>query len=173
MIEPIRDEDHSLQLSDLDQILAICDQFEADWKAGRPHCIKDDLGRVPELLRDRLFSELQALESELNADGESGDTPVSEARNSRPSPAPGDPPSSTTWKYRGEEGAGVSDEEATLSYLVVRQSGQVEPLLAPEHHRVLEATFRPGVLIQDRYEIEQEVGKSPGKNKVVNIVFVG
>ena len=178
MIKPIRNEDASLPLADLDQILAICEQFEADWKAGRPHYINDDLGKVPELLQDRLLGELQALELELKQtgnrrigpgfnggvervypDGEFDGTSVRAARNFMPAVAPGDPPSSTTWKYRSEEGARVSDEEASLSYLVVRQSGQVEPLLALKHHRLLEATFRPGVLIQDRYLIEREVGK--------------
>jgi tetratricopeptide (TPR) repeat protein len=178
MIEPIRNEDSSLQLTDLDRILAICDQFEADWKAGRPHRIEDDLVKVPELLRDRLFGELQALEVELKqtgnqritpgcnagvervyADGESVKTPVWEAGHLMPGLAPEVPPSSTTWKHRGAEGSGVSDQEVTLSYVVVRQSGGIEPLLAPEHHRLLEKTFRPGVLIQDRYRIEREVGK--------------
>src|SRR5271154_4504798 len=121
MIEPIRNEDTSLQLTDLDRILAICDQFEADWKAGRPHFIEDDLGKVPEVLRDRLFGELQALELELkqtgnqrirpgcnvgvervDADGESDDTPVWEAGHPIPGLAPGVPPFSNL-ERRGPE----------------------------------------------------------------------
>jgi serine/threonine protein kinase/tetratricopeptide (TPR) repeat protein len=54
---------------------------------------------------------------------------------------------------------GEADEEATLSYSVLKEDGQIEPLLAPEHHHVLEATFRPRVLVQDRYRIEQELGR--------------
>jgi hypothetical protein len=42
---------------------------------------------------------------------------------------------------------------------VVRQNGQIEPLLSLEDRHLLEAIFRPGVLIQGRYRIERVLGQ--------------
>jgi hypothetical protein len=178
MTRPIRSDDASLPLADLEPIIKICDQFEADWKAGRPHRIEDDLGKVPEVLRARLFGELRALDLELRKnhglpsglgcnggvervgpDGECDETRAWEARHPGPGPAPGGSPSATASMCRRAGGTEESDEEATLSYSVVKQNGQLGPLLAHEQHRLLVAAFRPGVLIQDRYRIERELGK--------------
>jgi serine/threonine-protein kinase len=38
-------------------------------------------------------------------------------------------------------------------------SGRIEPLLAREHHDRLAETFRPGVVLQDRFRIERELGR--------------
>ncbi len=179
MTEPIRSADASLPLTDLDRIISICDQFEADWKAGRPHCIEDDLGKVPEVLRDRLHGELGALERELRrthgqwsgsgrdsgiepgpADRGCGETSVWEARHpTGPSSAPGLSSLSSSSVHCGAEGAAGPGQDATLSYSVVRKGGQIEPFLAPERQQLLEAAFRPGVLLQGRYQIERELGQ--------------
>src|SRR5512135_2874180 len=59
--------DGSLAVADLDQLIAICDRFEADWKLGRPRSIEEELREAPERLRDRLLCDLLALELEARA----------------------------------------------------------------------------------------------------------
>lgn len=57
--------DDSLAPDDLARVIATCDRFEADWKAGRPRRIEDALAAAAEPIRSRLFRELLALEFEL------------------------------------------------------------------------------------------------------------
>jgi serine/threonine protein kinase len=180
MTELNRDEEDSLPLADLDRILAICEHFESDWKAGRCHCLEDDLGKVPEKLRRRLSAELQALELELRqsqgqrprtgcnsgvaierecAQRDSEKTPDWEPRDLLPIQALVDPRLSTRSGHCGADGEQCTDEKATLTYSLIRNDGRIEPFLTPEQHRMLEATFYPGLLIHDRYRIERELGQ--------------
>ena len=57
--------DNSLPASRLNQIVEVCDQFEAAWRAGTPRTIEDDLQGVEEDLRPHLLGALLALEVEL------------------------------------------------------------------------------------------------------------
>ena len=57
--------DDSVLADDLARIVAACGRFEADWNAGRPRRIEDELAAAPEHVRSRLFRELLALEFEL------------------------------------------------------------------------------------------------------------
>jgi serine/threonine protein kinase len=67
--------DDALSPDDLARVIAGCDRFEADWNAGRPRRIEDELaGAADEPIRARLFRELVALELELtHRDGRSPD----------------------------------------------------------------------------------------------------
>jgi len=66
--------DDSLPPVDLARIIASCDRFEADWNAGRPRPIEDELARAGEPVPSRLLRELLALEFELSRrDGRSAD----------------------------------------------------------------------------------------------------
>src|SRR5262245_40041567 len=67
--------DDSLSPDDLARVIAACDRFEADWNAGRPRRIEDELaGAADDQIRARLFRELVALELELTRrDGRSLD----------------------------------------------------------------------------------------------------
>ena len=63
--------DDCLTPADLEQVIAVCEQFEEAWKQGRAHRIEDLQAEVPGPLRPRLFRELLALELELRqASGE-------------------------------------------------------------------------------------------------------
>ena len=57
--------DDSLSPDDLGSVVAACDRFEADWNAGRPRRIEDELAAADEPISPRLFRELLALELEL------------------------------------------------------------------------------------------------------------
>src|SRR5512135_483320 len=57
--------DDSLSVADLDQLIALCDRFEADWKLGRARSIEDELREAPERLRERLLCDLLAVELEV------------------------------------------------------------------------------------------------------------
>jgi hypothetical protein len=57
--------DTPLSASRLDEIVGICDRFEAAWRAGTPRAIADDLQGVTEDLRPHLLGALLALEVEL------------------------------------------------------------------------------------------------------------
>ena len=46
-------------------VIAACERFEADWNAGRPRRIEDEIAAAREPIRRRLFRELLALELEL------------------------------------------------------------------------------------------------------------
>jgi hypothetical protein len=56
---------NSLPASRLDEIIGVCDRFEAAWRAGTPRTIEDDLQGVEEDLRPHLLGALLALEVEL------------------------------------------------------------------------------------------------------------
>jgi serine/threonine-protein kinase len=58
-------DDVSLSPTELDQVIAVCDQFEAAWKAGAPRRMEDVLPGVPETLCPAIFRQLLALELEL------------------------------------------------------------------------------------------------------------
>jgi eukaryotic-like serine/threonine-protein kinase len=49
-------------LTQFGQILAVCDRYEAEWKAGRRPRIEDYLDEVPEPGRPALWHELLVLE---------------------------------------------------------------------------------------------------------------
>jgi len=57
--------DDSLPPADLARVIATCDRFEAEWNAGRPRRIEDELAMAGEPWPARLFRELLALEIEL------------------------------------------------------------------------------------------------------------
>ena len=57
--------DDALGAHDLARVIAVCDRFEAEWNAGRPRRIEDEIVAKDEAIRDRLFRELVALEVEL------------------------------------------------------------------------------------------------------------
>ena len=57
--------DDSLPPDDLARVIAACDRFEAEWNAGRPRRIEDELALAGEPKPARLFRELLALEVEL------------------------------------------------------------------------------------------------------------
>jgi len=66
--------DDSLPPEDLARVIESCDRFEADWNAGRPRRIEDELARAREPVPSRLLRELLALEFELSRrDGRSAD----------------------------------------------------------------------------------------------------
>ena len=52
---------NSLPASRLNQIVGVCDRFEAAWRAGTPHAIEDDLQGVTEDLRPHLLGALLGL----------------------------------------------------------------------------------------------------------------
>jgi serine/threonine-protein kinase len=66
--------DESLSPSQLDQVIAVCDRFEAAWKSGIPQPLEDLLPDVSELLRTAVFRQLLALELELRC--KQGDRPT-------------------------------------------------------------------------------------------------
>jgi len=57
--------DDSLPPEDLARIVASCERFEADWNAGQPRRIEDELATADEPIPSRLLRELLALELEL------------------------------------------------------------------------------------------------------------
>jgi serine/threonine protein kinase len=57
--------DDSLPPDDLARVIAACDRFEADWNAGRPRRIEDELAAADKPVPSRLFRELLVLELEL------------------------------------------------------------------------------------------------------------
>ena len=66
--------DDSLPPDDLERIIEACERFEADWNAGRPLRIEDELAAAKEAITTRLFRELLALEFELTRrDGHAAD----------------------------------------------------------------------------------------------------
>jgi serine/threonine protein kinase len=65
MSSPNMPADDSLPPEDLARVIATCDRFEADWNAGRPRQIEDELTTADEPIHRRLFRELLALELEL------------------------------------------------------------------------------------------------------------
>ena len=71
----------SLSADDVVRIIAACVGFEADWNAGRPRRIEDELTAADEPIRPRLLRELLALELELiRSDGRFADVDVYVAR---------------------------------------------------------------------------------------------
>ncbi len=66
--EGIAWQEASLSRDDLRQMIAICDRFEAMWKAGENPRVEAYLGDAPEQLHFYLLSELRAIESELRRD---------------------------------------------------------------------------------------------------------
>ena len=54
--------DNSLSASRLDEIVGVCDRFEAAWRAGAPRAIETELEGVEEERRSCLLGQLVALE---------------------------------------------------------------------------------------------------------------
>jgi serine/threonine protein kinase len=74
MSSPNLPADDSLPTDELARVIASCERFEADWDAGRPRRIEDELAQADEPIRARLFRELLLLEIELaRRDGRSAD----------------------------------------------------------------------------------------------------
>jgi len=66
--------DDSLPPDDLARVIAACDRFEADWNAGRPRQIEDEISIADKPVPSRLFRELLVLELELvRGDGRRAD----------------------------------------------------------------------------------------------------
>lgn len=65
MLYPKSVDDDCLPASHLARLIACCDRFEADWNAGKPRQIEEELAAADEAIRPRLFRELLALEIEL------------------------------------------------------------------------------------------------------------
>jgi serine/threonine protein kinase len=65
MSRPILPDDDALPPDDLARIIAVCDRFEADWKADQPRRIEDEVSAAEGPIRARLLGELLALEIEL------------------------------------------------------------------------------------------------------------
>ncbi len=65
MSPPNLTSDDSLRRTTWQRIIAACERFEADWNAGRPRRIEDELAAAREPIPTRLFRELLALELEL------------------------------------------------------------------------------------------------------------
>ncbi len=57
--------DDSLSPDDLARVITACDRFEADWNAGRPRQIEDEIAAADNPVQSRLFRELLVLELEL------------------------------------------------------------------------------------------------------------
>ncbi len=57
--------DDSVLADDLVGIIASCERFEADWNAGQPRRIEDEMAAAAKPIQRRLFRELLALELEL------------------------------------------------------------------------------------------------------------
>ncbi len=68
--------DSSLSASRLDEIVGVCDRFEAAWRAGTPRAIEHELEGVEEELRSCLLGQLLAQEIELRR--ERGERPTLE-----------------------------------------------------------------------------------------------
>jgi serine/threonine protein kinase len=80
---PERTADDDLSTAQFEQILNICDDFEAKWRRGERPCIEEFLTRHPSLPRPALFRELLALELEL-ARAEGGSQAADEYRAAFP-----------------------------------------------------------------------------------------
>ena len=81
MTPPDLTRDDSVPADDLAGIIAVCERFEDDWKAGRAARIEDEIAAAREPIRARLFRELLALELELTrGDGRYADVSAYLAR---------------------------------------------------------------------------------------------
>jgi serine/threonine protein kinase len=65
-------------------------------------------------------------------------------------------------------GTSAPDLDATLSYSVARQNGDIEPLLTPQDLAQLANRFLPGIVLEGRYVLERELGRG-----AMGIVFLG
>ncbi|HEX8200333.1 MAG TPA: serine/threonine-protein kinase, partial [Isosphaeraceae bacterium] len=155
-----------------------CDRFEAAWKAGQRPRIEAYLAESPEPERAKLFGQLLRVELELRRRG--GEAPTAEEYHLRfpdyseaisrlfreePSPPPdGSRPQPPEAPYHGNGPAPKDDPGATisedrpLSFSVLTTAGEIRPLLGPSEIAALQAEFAPGVLIQNRYVLERELG---------------
>ena len=75
-------------------------------------------------------------------------------------------PETATRSHQAE--ASDADLDATLSYSVARDGGQAEPLLSPRDLEQLTATFHSGLVLQDRYSLQRELGRGG-----MGLVFLG
>ncbi len=163
----------------LERLVAACDRFEADWRAGRGPRIEGILDEAPEVDRPGLLRGLLPLELELRRDG--GEQPIMEeyaarfpestgrirsAFESMNGSAPGnerDPIDSV-----GGEDTSPDDPDATLTYSVGRDGGRIEPLLDAAQQQQLREAFTPAEVLQDRYRIDRELGHGG-----MGVVFLG
>ena len=66
----------SLDQTGLEQVIALCDEFESSWRASRPVTIESVVARAPGAIRERLLRELIALEVELRRNSHETEAPA-------------------------------------------------------------------------------------------------
>jgi hypothetical protein len=148
----------SLDPADLERVIALCDRFEAAWKAGQPLPIETVLANQPEHLVPRLLCELLAIEAELRR--RRGDRDPSERLPPRQDPG--------VTKAASPPMAVEADLDPTLTYTVVREDGSVASSHEPGGLDVLAQKLHPGMILQDRYRLEDTLGGGG-----MGLVFLG
>lgn len=130
MLYPKSVDDDCLPAADLARLIARCDRFEADWNAGAPRRIEDEVAAGDEPIRARLFRELLALEIELKRrDGRVADQDIyltrfpEHAHDVRMIFGGASPTATATWGETTTLGL-VSDQGAgARGYEIIRQLG--------------------------------------------------
>jgi hypothetical protein len=174
-----------LSAEKVERIGQVCSHFEAAWRMGQQPRVEVYLGTMPSEDQPALLRELVA--RELTYRRQAGDQPTLDEYQGRfpehrdlirtvftgptspalvptmtytPGPetvAPNDPRLAVREERRGRiQRAG---EDLTLTYLVTKANGQIEPLLDRERRERLRTSFAPGTLLQGRYLVNQELGR--------------
>jgi tRNA A-37 threonylcarbamoyl transferase component Bud32 len=120
---------------------------------------------TPTLYEARFPDHVEIIRRALREEGSPASIPPSEAdgRGSEvdepstlgdPSPTPVINQSSSVARVRLPDAGG----DPTLTYARAEVGGAMGPLISAEGHEQLKATFAPGVVLQERYVIEREIG---------------
>jgi serine/threonine-protein kinase len=172
----------------LRRVIVACERYEGDWHAGRRPRIEQFLADDPGPDRPALLRELLALELELRRDA--GEQPgpqeyrarfpehgaaVADAFDMTSRSAECDRDAATGPKgnndptvSRDGRDTGPDDLDATLTYSVGRDGGQIGPWIDADQRQRLRDTFAVGGVIQSRYRIDRELGRGG-----MGIVFLG
>jgi hypothetical protein len=150
------------------RVEAMCDRFEAAWKAGRRPPIQDDLRVVPEPERAVLLRAL--LELELAYRRQNGERPTPEEYRCRFSEhaAVIDTVFGAAFPPRAERSRAGDDSDETLTYSVGRDGGRVARWIDADQQQRLRDAFTPTETLQGRYRIDRELGRGG-----MGVVFLG